>query len=70
MLKKLCIVAFLLMAGIPSRAQCVMCTKTAESLDDKGAKGLNSGIIYLAFMPLTIIVLIGYRWHKSNRSED
>jgi hypothetical protein len=44
-----------------------MCTKTAESLDDKGAKGLNGGIIYLAFMPMTIILIIGYKWYRSNK---
>jgi hypothetical protein len=44
-----------------------MCTKTAASLDDKSAKGLNTGIIYLAFMPLTLIIFIGVKWWKSNK---
>jgi hypothetical protein len=41
-----------------------MCTKTAASLDDKAARGLNGGIIYLALMPLTFIGFIGYRWYR------
>ena len=67
MLKKLLLISFLSFGYAAAHSQCVMCTKTAESLDDKGAKGLNSGIIYLAFMPLTIILIIGYKWYKSNK---
>ena len=48
-------------------AQCSMCTKTAACLDDKAARGLNAGIIYLAFLPLTMIIIIGYRWWKQHR---
>jgi hypothetical protein len=43
-----------------------MCTKTAASLDDKSAKGLNSGIIYLAALPLFMMGFIGYRWWRQN----
>lgn len=50
-------------------AQCAVCTKTAASMDDSAARGLNGGIIYLAFMPLTLILFIGYRWYKSNRGQ-
>jgi hypothetical protein len=67
MLKKLLLIGFLSFGYTAADAQCVMCTKTAESLDDKGAKGLNGGIIYLAFMPMTIILIIGYKWYKSNK---
>jgi hypothetical protein len=48
-------------------AQCVICTKTASSLDDNAARGLNNGIIYLAFMPLLIMGIIGYIWWSRNR---
>ncbi len=47
---------------------CSVCTATASNLDSKSARGLNAGILYLAFMPLTIIGFLGYRWYKSNRS--
>lgn len=57
-----------ILCTLQGMAQCAMCTKTAASLDDKAAKGLNSGILYLAFMPMTLITVIGYRWWKANRN--
>jgi len=50
-------------------AQCSICTKTAQQLGEKPAKGLNTGILYLAFMPLAIVGFLGYRWWRSNRDE-
>lgn len=49
-------------------AQCSICTKSAQQLGDKPAKGLNGAIFYLAFAPLLIIGVIGYRWYKSDKS--
>jgi len=51
-----------------SSAQCSICTKTAQQLGDKPAKGLNTGIIYLAFTPFIIVGFIGYRWWKNNKN--
>jgi len=48
-------------------AQCSICTKTAQQLGEKPAKGMNSGILYLAFAPFAIVGYIGYRWWKTNR---
>lgn len=48
---------------------CSVCTKTAQGLDDKSAKGLNGGIIYLAFLPLGIIGTITYFWWKSKGTQ-
>lgn len=45
---------------------CSVCTKTAAGLDDKSAKGLNGGIIYLAFLPLAIMGTLGFVWWRSN----
>jgi len=50
-----------------AEAQCSICTKTAQQLGEKPARGLNSGILYLAFMPMAIVGVIGYRWWKSNK---
>ncbi len=47
-------------------AQCSICTKTAQQLGEKPAKGLNAGIIYLAAAPMLIVGFIGYRWYKRN----
>jgi hypothetical protein len=50
-----------------SFAQCSICTKTAQQMGEKPAKGLNSGILYLAFAPFAIAGYVGYRWWKNNR---
>ena len=50
-----------------SSAQCSICTKTSQQLGEKPAKGMNSGILYLAFAPFVIVGYIGYRWWKNNR---
>lgn len=49
-------------------AQCSICTKSAQQLGDKPAKGLNGAIFYLAFAPFLIIGVIGYRWYKSDKN--
>jgi len=63
----LMIITFLLMTGGDSSAQCSICTKTAQQLGEKPAKGMNSGIIYLAFAPFAIVGYIGYRWWRSSK---
>ncbi len=52
-----------------SAAQCSICTKTAQQLGEKPAKGLNSGIIYLATAPFLIAGYVFYRWKKSAHTE-
>lgn len=59
--------AFLSLAAEPASAQCSICTKTAQQLGHKPAKGLNTGIIYLMFAPFMIIGAVGYRWWRNNR---
>ena len=56
-----------LVSAAPAISQCSVCTKTAQQLGEGPAKGLNSGILYLAFAPFAIVGYIGYRWWKSNR---
>jgi len=56
-----------LLLTIDSSAQCSICTKTAQQLGEKPAKGMNSGILYLAFAPFAIVGYIGYRWWRNNR---
>jgi hypothetical protein len=50
-----------------AEAQCSVCTRTAEQLGEEPARGLNAGIIYLAFTPLALVGYIGYRWWKSEQ---
>jgi hypothetical protein len=71
MKKNLSIFFFILFLSIfsweISSAQCSICTKTAQQLGEKPAKGLNTGIIYLALAPFAIGGYIFYRWMKNNR---
>lgn len=56
-----------------SSAQCAMCKAGAESsLKDgnKTAAGLNSGIMYLLFMPYLLVGGIGYYWYVSNKKKQ
>ncbi len=46
---------------------CAVCTKMAAGLDDKSAKGLNGGILYLAFLPLAFMGSIGFIWWRHNK---
>jgi hypothetical protein len=68
--KKILLLIMLIIAvGATSNvnAQCSICTKTAQQLGEKPAKGMNSGILYLAFAPLLLGGFIGYKWWKHNR---
>jgi len=50
-------------------AQCSICTKTAQQLGHKPAKGMNTGIIYLMIAPLAIMGFVGYRWLKGGGND-
>lgn len=58
------------LSAIVMSAQCSICTKTAQQLGEKPAKGMNSGILYLAFMPMAIIGYLGFRWWKNNKVDQ
>ena len=65
------IIFMLLLAGVePARAQCSICSRTAQQLGERPAKALNKGIVYLAITPLAIFGLIGYRWWKSEQGNS
>jgi len=48
-------------------AQCSICTKTASQLGEGPAHSLNTGILYLMFMPLAIMAYIGFKWWKKEK---
>lgn len=64
-------ILFLVLIGLDASAQgCVTCTNVAAQLGQDSAIGLNKGIIYLAFMPLTITIgfsIYFYRRHQHNK---
>lgn len=48
-------------------AQCSICTRSVQQMGERPGKAFNAGIIYLAFTPLAIGGILGYRWWKQNR---
>jgi hypothetical protein len=67
MKKRLLLLMITLLPVVAATAQCVICTKTAAELDEGSARGLNGGIIYLAFFPLVLLGTIGYIWWRRMR---
>jgi hypothetical protein len=63
----LLMIVTLLVPGSDLLAQCSLCTKTAQQLGEGPAKGLNNGILMLAFTPLALGAFLGYRWWRSQR---
>ncbi|MFM6924226.1 MAG: hypothetical protein ACKOU7_01895 [Ferruginibacter sp.] len=63
----LVLLSLFLLVSPALQAQCAVCTKTALQLGEKPAQGMNSGILYLMFMPFAIVGFIGYRWWKGNK---
>jgi hypothetical protein len=60
----------LILTSIDSQAQCSICTRTAQQLGEKPARGLNAGILYLAFTPLLLIGFIGYKFYRKYNSKE
>jgi hypothetical protein len=55
--------------GMADAQGCAVCTKTASTIDEESARGLNGGIVYLAFLPLALIGTIGFVWWKRSKHE-
>ncbi len=64
------VLCFLLAGSRETKAQCSICTRTAQQMGERPAKALNKGILYLAFAPLAIFGIIGLRWWKSNHEME
>jgi hypothetical protein len=62
MMKKIAILLPFILMTLMSQAQCAMCRATAEqaSADNNGiAEGLNTGIVYLMFLPYLLFLIGG-----------
>lgn len=69
-MKKLVLLLVMMVTlNVAVEAQCSICTKTAAQLGEKPARGLNSGILYLAFTPLAIVGFIAWRWFKHKEDD-
>jgi hypothetical protein len=68
-MKRFLVVFFLgfLVLQMDATAQCSICTKTAQQLGHRPAKGLNTGIIYLMFAPFAIMGWVGYNYFKGRK---
>jgi hypothetical protein len=62
-------ILLIIMSHIVYGQGCAMCTKVAAGLDSKSAKGLNGGIIYLAFLPLVIMGTLGIVWYRHHKGD-
>lgn len=68
-MKKFSLLLFVLILFISVDAWsqgCSTCTAVANNLDNKSAKGLNTGIIYLAITPLLFMFGTAYWWYRKN----
>lgn len=72
-LTALALVIVLLAAGWDTlQAQCPMCKMSAESNLKNGGtagRGLNTGILYMLFVPYLLVASIGYWWWRNRRKE-
>lgn len=66
-MKKFLLFVVMMLPAAAIWAQCAVCTKTASTLDDQSARGLNGGILYLALLPLALIATIGIIWKRYQR---
>ncbi|HFA51222.1 MAG TPA: hypothetical protein ENJ95_19595 [Bacteroidetes bacterium] len=71
---KILVLFFVLSFSAPAElpAQCPMCKIAAESNLKNGGSagsGLNTGILFLFFMPYILVGAMGYIWWK-NRKQD
>jgi hypothetical protein len=62
---------FVVLSFLPAKnyAQCSICTRSVQQMGERPGKAFNAGIIYLAFTPLAIGGILGYRWWKQNRED-
>ena len=51
---------------VNTNAQCSICSRTVQQMGERPGKAFNAGILYLAFTPLAIMAILGYRWWKQN----
>ena len=66
----LVVLTLLVIAYVPTQAQCAMCSgqvETATSAGSSVALGINKGVLYIFMMPYLIMGTIGYFWWKARK---
>jgi hypothetical protein len=64
------ILLLIVMISPDLQAQCPMCRMSAESNLKNGGtdgQGLNTGILYMFFMPYLLVATIGFWWWKNRK---
>jgi hypothetical protein len=64
--KILVLFALLYLSYIHIHAQCSVCTKGAQQLGERPARGMNTGILILAFTPFVVGGIVYYYYKKQN----
>jgi hypothetical protein len=60
-------IIFFSLSSLKSFSQCSICTRSVQQMGEKPGKAFNAGILYLAFTPLAIGGILGYKWWRQNR---
>jgi hypothetical protein len=61
------LIIFFSLSSLKSFSQCSICTRSVQQMGERPGKAFNAGILYLAFTPLAIGGIIGYKWWRQNR---
>jgi hypothetical protein len=67
-MKRLLFIIAMIISFVQVDAQCAMCTKTAQGLNEDAAKDINVAILYLAFIPFAFLIAILYYVYRSRRA--
>ena len=69
-IRKILIIALLMLLPVVAEAQCSMCRAVLESeADQSTAEGINNGIMYLMVFPYILIGGIGYYIYRSRKKD-
>lgn len=70
-MKKLSALLIVSLAGLSEAVAqgCAVCTKTAEGFGASAASSLNTGILYLAAIPVGFMGTMAYLWIKRSRQK-
>jgi hypothetical protein len=70
----LLVIALLMITPREATSQCSMCKQNAENslneTDQRDAKSLNYGIMYLLVIPYALVGGIGYWWYLGNKKKS
>ena len=69
-MKRLLLLFSAIFVAFAGMAQSSLCTKNAQQLGDGPAQGMNTGIMYLAFIPVAAMFIIGYKWWKYEKKNN